>query len=161
MDNWLWCFLRIVAYSVRLKIKSYFPCVLKKLYDVSRQNNNNNTRQLFSQEQSRKTRVFLCAWCVTVPPTWGYRTPLVACSKVGSERAHDCVGMIQCEWRGIDGTAGLRYRTHQPNGSLSLAQLERPIPWAYTYIQESFFVGNVFLSAIHLATRIKATYYYA
>ena len=33
--------------------------------------------------------------------------------------------MTQREWRGIDGTAGLGYWTHEPDGSLPLAQLER------------------------------------
>ena len=31
---------------------------------------------------------------------------------------------------GYDGTAGLGYWTHEPDGSLPLAQLERPIAWA-------------------------------
>ena len=38
--------------------------------------------------------------------------------------------MVQREWRGAVGTAGLGYWTHDPDGSLPLAQLERPIPWA-------------------------------
>ena len=38
--------------------------------------------------------------------------------------------MIQREWRGAVGTAGLGYWTHDPDGSLPLAQLECPIPWA-------------------------------
>ena len=38
--------------------------------------------------------------------------------------------MIQRQWLGGDGTAGLGYWTHEPNESLPLAQLERPIPWA-------------------------------
>ena len=38
--------------------------------------------------------------------------------------------MIQREWPGANGTAGLGYWTHDPEGSLPLAQLERPIPWA-------------------------------
>ena len=65
------------------------------------------------------------AWCVTVPPTWGYRTPLAALSKVGSENACKCMSMTQSEWRGIDGTAGLGYWTHEPDGSLPLAHTYR------------------------------------
>ena len=38
--------------------------------------------------------------------------------------------MIQREWHGIDGTVGLGYWTHKANGSLPLAHLDRPIPWA-------------------------------
>ena len=38
--------------------------------------------------------------------------------------------MIQHEWRGADGTMGLGYWTHEPDGSLPLAQLDRPFPWA-------------------------------
>ena len=38
--------------------------------------------------------------------------------------------MIQREWRGIDGTTGLVYWTHEPDGSLPLAQLDRPFLWA-------------------------------
>ena len=38
--------------------------------------------------------------------------------------------MIQREWRGADGTAGLGYWTHETDGSLPLAKLERPISWA-------------------------------
>ena len=34
------------------------------------------------------TQCVLWARCVSVPPTWGYRTPLAAWSKVGSESAH-------------------------------------------------------------------------
>ena len=34
--------------------------------------------------------------------------------------------MTQREWHGIDGTAGLGYWTHEPDGSLPLAQLECP-----------------------------------
>ena len=66
--------------------------------------------------------------------------------------------MTQREWHGIDGTAGLGYWTHDPDGSLPLAQLERPIPWAsprratsiHTYIHvlsscgASFCVGEIF-----------------
>ena len=56
--------------------------------------------------------------------------------------------MTQREWRGIDDTAGLGYWTHEPDGFLSLAQLERPIPWAsprratpiHTYMHTSFFL---------------------
>ena len=70
------------------------------------------------------------ARCVTVPPTWGHRTPLAAQSKVGSESALGCASTFQREWRGAVGTAGLGYWTHDPDGSLPLAQLERPIPWA-------------------------------
>ena len=47
-----------------------------------------------------------------------------------SESAHKCVSMIHREWRGADGTAGLGHWTHETDGSLPLAQLERPIPWA-------------------------------
>ena len=38
--------------------------------------------------------------------------------------------MIQPEWRGIVDTAELRYWTHDPDGSLPLAKLDRPFPWA-------------------------------
>ena len=38
--------------------------------------------------------------------------------------------MIQSEKRGTVGAVGLGYWTHEPDGSLPLAQLERPIPWA-------------------------------
>ena len=78
------------------------------------------------------TRALNLLWarCVTVPPTWGHRTPLAAQSKVGSESALGCASTFQREWRGAVGTAGLGYWTHDSDGSLPFAQLDRPFPWA-------------------------------
>ena len=66
----------------------------------------------------------------------------------------ECESMIQCNWRGINGTAGLGYWTHEPDGSLPLAQLERPIPWAppqratsrhtYIYLSSIFARPNLY-----------------
>ena len=50
--------------------------------------------------------------------------------------------MIQREWRGAVGTAGLGYWTHEPDGALPLAPVGTPDPMGisrkgdlYTYIQ--------------------------
>ena len=65
----------------------------------------------------------------------------------------ECASMIQCAWHGIDGTAGLGYWTHNPDGSLPFAQLERPISWAsprratsiHTYIFRTAIISRLWL----------------
>ena len=71
--------------------------------------------------------------------------------------------MTQSVGRGINGTEGLGYWTHEPDVSLPLAQLVHPFPWAspgratsiHTYIHTSgrtnkmiFLVNTTFTSSL-------------
>ena len=74
--------------------------------------------------------------------------------KLATECTHRCASMSQREWHGIDGTVGLGHWTHDPDGSLPLAQLELPIPLAslwratsiHTFINWSYAIFLLILS---------------